>query len=120
MIDHFHGDTAGGGLGERDGGVAVERLPGFLIDFGLEGGFEALVGVVLAEEVGLAHEEAFAVVVAVDEPAGDGGGCGAPSGDQFGGYGKQISAAEWMNGQAPGAVANKRNPACQRSTIMGA
>jgi hypothetical protein len=25
-----------------------------------------------------------------------------------------------MNGQAPGAVANKRNPACQRSTIMGA
>ncbi len=57
-----------------------------LVDFGLEGGFEALVGVVLAEEVGLAHEEAFAVVVAVDEPAGDGGSCGAHSGDQFGGY----------------------------------
>jgi hypothetical protein len=52
--------------GKRDGGVAVEGFPGFLIDLGLEGGFEALVGVVLAEEVGLAHEEALTVIVAID------------------------------------------------------
>jgi hypothetical protein len=36
-----------------------------LVDLGLEGGFEALIGIVLAKEVGLTHEEAFAVVVAI-------------------------------------------------------
>lgn len=36
----------------------MERIPGFLIDFGLEGGFERFVGVVCAEEICQAHEEA--------------------------------------------------------------
>jgi len=52
VIDHLHGDAPSLRPGKRDGGVAVEGFPGFLIDLGLEGGFEALVGVVLAEEVG--------------------------------------------------------------------
>ena len=65
MVDHLHRDATGCGLGERYGSVAVEGLPGFLIDLGLERSFEALVRIVLAEEVGMAHEEALAVVVAI-------------------------------------------------------
>ena len=42
-----------------------------MIDFGFEGGFEGFVGVAGSEEVGVADEEAFFVVVGVDEPAGD-------------------------------------------------
>src|SRR5690606_19152072 len=71
MVDDLDGYAAGFGFGEGAGGVAVEGFPGFGVDFGLEGGFQGLVGVVGAEEVGLADEEAFAVVVGVDEPAGD-------------------------------------------------
>ena len=59
------------GLGKGRGGVAVEGFPGFLVDFGFQGGLEGFVGVVGAEEVGVAHEEAFLVVVGIDEPAGD-------------------------------------------------
>ena len=59
------------GLGEGAGGVAVEGRPGFRVDLGFEGGSEGLVGVVRAEEVGVADEEALLVVVGVDEPAGD-------------------------------------------------
>jgi hypothetical protein len=47
VINHLHSDAACSGFGERNRDVAVERFPGFLIDLGLEGGFEALVGVVL-------------------------------------------------------------------------
>jgi hypothetical protein len=36
-----------------------------LLDLDLEGGFESLVGVDLAEEAGLAHEEALTVIVAI-------------------------------------------------------
>jgi hypothetical protein len=71
VVDHLDRDAPGGGLGERAGDVAVEALPGFLVDLGLEGGLERLVGVVGAEEVGVADEEALFVVVGVDEPAGD-------------------------------------------------
>ncbi len=42
-----------------------------MVDLSLERCLEALVGIVLAEEVCLAHEEALTVVVAIDEPAGD-------------------------------------------------
>jgi len=45
-----------------------------MVDLSLERCLEALVGIILAKEVGLAHKEALAVVVAVDEPAGDGVG----------------------------------------------
>ena len=71
VVDDFDGDAAGGGFGEGAGGVAVEGRPGFGVDLGSEGGLEGLVGVVGAEEVGLADEEALLVVVGVDEPAGD-------------------------------------------------
>ena len=54
----------------RDVG-AVEGRPGFLVDLGLQRGLEALVGVVRAEEIGVADEEALLVVVGVDEPGGD-------------------------------------------------
>ena len=71
VVDDLDGDAAGGRTVEGAGGVAVEGLPGVAVDFGLEGGLERLVGVVGAEEVGVADEEALLVVVGVDEPAGD-------------------------------------------------
>ena len=71
MVDDLDGDAAGGGAVEGAGGVAVEGFPGSSVDLGLEGGLERLVGVVGAEEVGVADEEALLVVVGVDEPAGD-------------------------------------------------
>ena len=49
----------------------LQRRPGFGVDLGLERGLERAVGVVRAEEVGVADEEAFFVVIGVDEPAGD-------------------------------------------------
>ena len=71
MVDDFDGDSSGFGFVEGAGGVAVEGLPGFGVDFGFEGGLEAFVRVGGAEEVGVADEEAFFVVVGVDEPTGD-------------------------------------------------
>ena len=71
MVDHLDCYATGRGLVERARGVAVEAGPGVGVDFGFEGGFEGFVGVVGAEEVGVANEEAFFVVVGVDEPAGD-------------------------------------------------
>jgi hypothetical protein len=71
VVDHFDGDAPGGGFGEGPRGVAVERRPGVFVDLGLEGGLERLVGILGAEEIGVADEEALFVVVGVDEPAGD-------------------------------------------------
>ncbi len=71
MVDDLDGDTAGGGFGEGAGGVAVEGGPGVGVNLGLERCLECLVGVVGAEEVGVADEEALLVVVGIDEPAGD-------------------------------------------------
>ena len=50
---------------------AVEGRPLGLVDLGAEGALELAVGVVGAEEVGVADEEALAVVIGVDEPTGD-------------------------------------------------
>jgi len=71
VVDNLHGNTAGLRFGEGPGGVAIERGPGFLVDLGLESGLERAVGVVRAEEIGVADEEALFVVVGVDEPAGN-------------------------------------------------
>lgn len=69
MIDDLHSDAPGLWLGERTGGVTIQRGPGFFVDLGFEGGLERAVGVVGTEEVGVADEETFFVVVSVDEPA---------------------------------------------------
>ena len=42
-----------------------------LVDFGLKGGFQCFVRFVGTKEIGVANEEAFFVLVGVDEPAGD-------------------------------------------------
>ena len=71
VVDHFHGDPAA--LRRRKGHARrrVESGPGRLVDFGPEGAFELFVGLVGPREVGVTDEEAFGVVVGVDEPAGD-------------------------------------------------
>ena len=71
MVDDFDGDAAGLGFGEGSGGVAVERFPGFPVDFGFERRLEGFVRVVCAEKVCVPHEKALLVVVGVDEPTGD-------------------------------------------------
>jgi hypothetical protein len=59
VVDHLYRNPPGLRLLERPGGVAVERGPGFFVDFGLEGGLQRAVGVVGTEEVGVADEKAF-------------------------------------------------------------
>ena len=49
----------------------MERRPRVLVDLGLERGLQRPVGIVGAEEIGVADEEALLVVVGVDEPARD-------------------------------------------------
>ena len=71
MIYHFYRNPARYWLVERAGGVAIERGPGVLVNLGFKGGFQGLVRIVRAEEVGVAGEEAFLIGVGVDEPAGD-------------------------------------------------
>ena len=69
MVDYLYRYTPGLGLVERPGGVTVESGPCVFVDLGLEGGFQSLVGVVCTQEVGMADEEAFLVVVGIDKPA---------------------------------------------------
>ena len=52
-------------LVERARGVAVQGRPGLLVDLGLERRLQRAVGIVRAEEVGVADEEALLVVVDV-------------------------------------------------------
>ena len=68
MVNDFHGDAACFRFGEGAAEVAVEAAPGFLVDLCFEGGAQGFVGIALAEEVGVADEEAFFVVVGIDEP----------------------------------------------------
>src|SRR5690606_16999560 len=71
VIDDFYRDAPGLWLFKWAGGVAVEGGPGVFVDFGFQRGFKRFVRVTGAEEVGLADEEGFFVVVGVDKPAGD-------------------------------------------------
>jgi hypothetical protein len=71
MIDHLHRDAAARRPRERAGGVGIKRRPRILVDIGLQCGLQALVGIVRAEEIGVADEKAFLVIVGVDEPSGD-------------------------------------------------
>ena len=47
----------------------MQRRPGFRVDLRLQCRFQRAVGIVRAEEIGVADEEALFVVVGVDEPA---------------------------------------------------
>jgi hypothetical protein len=71
VIDDLDGNLSRRGRLEGVTLGAVEGGPLGLVDLGAEGALELAVGVVGAEEVGVADEEALAVVVSVDEPAGD-------------------------------------------------
>lgn len=84
MVDDLHRNPPRLRLLERTRGVAVQCRPCFRVDLRLQRGFERAVGVVGAEEVGVADEEAFFVVVGVDKPAGDAIGAVA---DDFTGLG---------------------------------
>ena len=71
MVDDLYGDAAGLRLVEGARGVAVQRCPCLFVDFCLESSLQSFVGIVGAEEVGLADEETLFVVVVIHEPAGD-------------------------------------------------
>ncbi len=71
VVDDFHGDLARLRFGKRLTGGRVKRGPSGFVDVGLEGAFEFVVGLVGSGEVGVTDEEALAVVVGVNEPAGD-------------------------------------------------
>ena len=60
-----------GGPGEGAGYIAVESSPGVKVDLGLQRRLERLVGIVRAEEVGVADEKALLIIVGINEPAGD-------------------------------------------------
>jgi len=71
VVDDLDGDLACFRPGEGAALGRVEFRPRGLVDFGAQGALELVVRLVRAGEVGVAHEEALAVVVRVDEPAGD-------------------------------------------------
>ncbi len=71
MVDYFQGDAAALGLVEGARGVAVEGGPGVGVDLCFQRGLQGAVGVVGAQEIGVANKEALFVVVGVDEPAVD-------------------------------------------------
>ena len=71
VVDDLYGDTARFRFGKGARDVAMERGPGFLVDLGFKGGSERAVWIIRTQEVGMADEETFFVVVGIDEPAGD-------------------------------------------------
>lgn len=71
MVDDLDGDLAGVGSVEGAALGGVQFCPGRFIHLCPERPLQLLVGPVAAREIGVAHEEALAVVVGVDEPAGD-------------------------------------------------
>ena len=71
VIDHLDSDCACLRWSERPTAGPIKGRPCLLVDLGPEGLPQASVWVVRAREVGVTHEEALAVVVRVDEPAGE-------------------------------------------------
>ena len=70
MVDHLHRDLAAFGLAEGAAAAGVEVGPGRFVDLGPQGAMELLVGLVGAGEIGVADEEALAVVIGVDRNSG--------------------------------------------------
>jgi hypothetical protein len=59
MVDNLDRNAAGLRFVKRPRDIAVERCPGFFIDLCFKGGLERRVGIVGAQEIGVADEEAF-------------------------------------------------------------
>ena len=70
VIDHLDADAAvlRAWEGSRDRGIQLG--PGGFIDFGFQGAFEPIVGIV-ADEIGLADEKTVLVVIVIDESGGN-------------------------------------------------
>lgn len=58
VIDDLHGNAASFGSVEGAGGVTVEGSPGVCIYLGFESGLESFIGIISAEEIGMADEKA--------------------------------------------------------------
>ena len=71
VIDDLYRDLPGRRLGEWSAGRAVEARPGVFVDFGTERPLELVVRLAAASEIGVANEEALAIVISVDEPGGN-------------------------------------------------
>ncbi len=71
MVDDFDGDLAGFRFVEGVTFGGVLGITGFFVDFGFEGTFEFVKGLIRSGEVGVADEETLFVVIGIDEPAGD-------------------------------------------------
>jgi hypothetical protein len=90
----------------------IQGFPSFLVDLSLKRCLETLVWVVLAEEVGLANEEALTVVIAIDEPAGD--VVGLVAADLAGGgiENGQAEVSISLDNNYFGATPETKDPAC--------
>ena len=93
VVDHLYRNPTGLRLREGPRSVAMKRFPGFLVDFGFEGGLEGFVGIVGAEEICVPDEKALVVVIGIDKPARNIVGIVAPD---FTGVGMEYVDA--MNG----------------------
>src|SRR5713101_7768345 len=71
MVDNLDGDLARFGLVERPAHRTVQTAPGRFVDLGPERPLELVVGFLRTSEVCVTHKEALAVVIGVDEPAGN-------------------------------------------------
>src|SRR5688572_16179443 len=71
VIDDLHGDATRVRQGEGPGDGRVQAGPGVGVDLSPESLGQALIGLLTPGEVSVPDEERGAVVVRVDEPAGD-------------------------------------------------
>ena len=83
-----------------------------MVDLSLQRSLETLVGIVLAEEVGLADEEALAGVVAIDEPEGDVVGLVAADFAGGGIENGQARVSISLDNNYFGATPETKDPAC--------
>lgn len=71
MVDHLDGNPAGGRRVKGKAFGAIKGSPGTLIHLGAQRPLQPLIGLVRAGEVCMPDKEALAIIVRVDEPAGN-------------------------------------------------
>ena len=71
VVDHLDGDSTSFRRIKRAAGGRVQFRPGRLVNLGPERPLELVVGIARTREVSVAHEEALAIIVGIDEPAGN-------------------------------------------------